>query len=107
MRGPEAMYRNDYDTDVTTWAPQGRLWQVTYAMEAVKQGSVCLGLVSDKYAVLGAYKRCVCAVLDPLPQCCTIRDITTAERATSLWALQPHHRVALRGAAAHAKLAAC
>jgi len=51
------MYRNDYDTDVTTWAPQGRLWQVTYAMEAVKQGSVCLGLVSDKYAVLGAYKR--------------------------------------------------
>mmetsp|Transcript_16153 Transcript_16153/g.38203 ORF Transcript_16153/g.38203 Transcript_16153/m.38203 type:complete len:260 (-) Transcript_16153:49-828(-) len=51
------MYRNDYDTDVTMWAPQGRLWQVTYAMEAVKQGSVCLGLVSDKYAVLGAYKR--------------------------------------------------
>ena len=37
------MYRNQYDTDVTIWSPMGRLHQVEYAMEAVKQGSVCLG----------------------------------------------------------------
>lgn len=33
-----------YDTDVVTWSPQGRLHQVEYAMEAVKQGSVAVGL---------------------------------------------------------------
>lgn len=46
-----------YDTDVTVWSPQGRLLQVEYAMEAVKQGSACLGLVGGKHVVLGALKR--------------------------------------------------
>ena len=51
------MYRNQYDTDCTTWSPQGRLHQVEYAMEAVKQGSACVGLRSDKLAVIAALKR--------------------------------------------------
>ena len=51
------MFRNQYDTDVTVWSPQGHLYQVDYAKEAVKQGSACLGLRSDKYVVLGAIKR--------------------------------------------------
>jgi 20S proteasome subunit alpha 6 len=51
------MYRNQYDTDVTVWSPAGRLHQVEYAMEAVKQGSVCLGLRSNDYVVLAALKR--------------------------------------------------
>ena len=33
-----------YDTDVITWSPQGRLHQVEYAMEAVKQGGATVGL---------------------------------------------------------------
>ena len=31
------MYRNIYDNDVTVWSPQGRIHQIEYAMEAVKQ----------------------------------------------------------------------
>lgn len=51
------MYRNQYDNDVTTWSPQGRLHQVEYAMEAVKQGSATIGLKNKDYAVLLALKR--------------------------------------------------
>eukprot|EP00301_Raphidiophrys_heterophryoidea_P021310 c5782_g1_i1.p1 GENE.c5782_g1_i1~~c5782_g1_i1.p1 ORF type:complete len:267 (+),score=83.21 c5782_g1_i1:1-801(+) len=47
-----SMFRNQYDTDVTTWSPQGRLHQVEYAMEAVKQGSAAVGCVSATHAVL-------------------------------------------------------
>ena len=51
------MYRNQYDTDVTTFSPQGRLFQLEYAMEAVKQGSPSVGLRSKTHAVLVAFKR--------------------------------------------------
>lgn len=51
------MFRNQYDTDVTTWSPQGRLFQVEYAMEAVKQGSACVGLRSQSHAVLAAVNK--------------------------------------------------
>ncbi|KTW26517.1 proteasome core particle subunit alpha 6 [Pneumocystis jirovecii RU7] len=51
------MFRNQYDNDATTWSPQGRLYQVEYAMEAVKQGSVAVGIVSKTHAVLCALKR--------------------------------------------------
>jgi len=46
-----------YDTDVTTFSPQGRLFQVEYAMEAVKQGSACVGATSSTHVVLAALKR--------------------------------------------------
>jgi len=51
------MFRNQYDGDVFTWSPQGRLHQVEYAMEAVKQGSATVGLKSKTHAVLVALKR--------------------------------------------------
>lgn len=53
------MFRNQYDTDVTVWSPEGRLLQVEYAMESVKQGSACVGLRSNSHCVLGALKRSV------------------------------------------------
>jgi 20S proteasome subunit alpha 6 len=51
------MLRANYDTDVTTWSPQGRLFQVEYAMEAVKQGSAVVGLKSKEFVVLCALRR--------------------------------------------------
>mmetsp|Transcript_60353 Transcript_60353/g.99594 ORF Transcript_60353/g.99594 Transcript_60353/m.99594 type:complete len:261 (-) Transcript_60353:237-1019(-) len=51
------MYRSQYDSDVTLWSPQGRLHQVEYACEAVKQGSVVLGLKSSTHAVLVGLRR--------------------------------------------------
>jgi 20S proteasome subunit alpha 6 len=50
-------FRNQYDSDVTVWSPQGRIHQVEYAMEAVKLGSATVGLKSKDYAVLIALKR--------------------------------------------------
>nr|BAN21027.1 proteasome subunit alpha type [Riptortus pedestris] len=51
------MFRNQYDSDVTVWSPQGRLHQVEYAMEAVKLGAATVGVKNKQYAVLVALKR--------------------------------------------------
>ncbi|KAI8803166.1 nucleophile aminohydrolase [Cladochytrium replicatum] len=51
------MFRNQYDSDITTWSPQGRIHQIEYAMEAVKQGSAVVGLKSKTHSVLLVVKR--------------------------------------------------
>ena len=51
------MHGNKYDTDVTVWSPEGKLHQVKYATEAEKQGSACCGIRTNKYVVLGAFRR--------------------------------------------------
>jgi len=53
----QKMFRNQYDSDIMTWSPQGRLHQVEYAMEAVKQGMPVVALKSKTHAVLLALKR--------------------------------------------------
>ncbi|KAG8233923.1 hypothetical protein J437_LFUL005128 [Ladona fulva] len=57
MRTAVTMFRNQYDSDVTVWSPQGRLHQVEYAMEAVKLGSATVGLKNKTHAILIALKR--------------------------------------------------
>lgn len=51
------IFNVQYDTDVITWSPQGRIFQIEYAMEAVKQGSAAVGLKSKTHAVLATLKR--------------------------------------------------
>uniref|UniRef100_A0A8C6WRH1 Proteasome 20S subunit alpha 1 n=1 Tax=Neogobius melanostomus TaxID=47308 RepID=A0A8C6WRH1_9GOBI len=60
-------FRNQYDNDVTVWSPRsGRIHQIEYAMEAVKQGSATVGLKSRTHAVLVALKP----VMDQSRVCC-------------------------------------
>jgi len=51
------MFRTQYDNDITVWSPQGRIHQIEYAMEAVKQGSAAVGVKSKTHAVLATLKR--------------------------------------------------
>ncbi|MFP4632629.1 MAG: archaeal proteasome endopeptidase complex subunit alpha [Halobacteriales archaeon] len=46
-----------YDRAITIFSPDGRLYQVEYAREAVKRGKAALGVAVDEGVVLGAYKR--------------------------------------------------
>lgn len=42
---------------MSVWSPQGRIYQIEYAMEAVKQGSATVGIKSKTHVVLVALKR--------------------------------------------------
>lgn len=51
------MFRNNYDNDSVTYSPTGRLFQVEYALEAIKQGSATVGIAAANHVVLVALKR--------------------------------------------------
>ncbi|MHC1590922.1 MAG: archaeal proteasome endopeptidase complex subunit alpha [Candidatus Helarchaeales archaeon] len=46
-----------YDMGLTTFSPAGRLYQVEYATEAIKQGTTAIGLRTNEGVVLLAEKR--------------------------------------------------
>ena len=49
--------KNDYDRGVNTFSPEGRLFQVEYALEAIKLGSTAIGMVCAEGVVLGVERR--------------------------------------------------
>jgi 20S proteasome subunit alpha 5 len=49
--------RSEYDRGVNTYSPEGRLFQVEYAIEAVKLGSTSIGLRTKEGLVFAAEKR--------------------------------------------------
>ena len=50
------MQKSLYDQSTLTWSPQGRLYQVEYAMEAVNQGNLLVGVKSNTHVVLVGFK---------------------------------------------------
>lgn len=54
-----------YDRGITVFSPQGRLYQVEYAREAVKKGTVSLGIVYDSGVLLAADKNIVEKLMVP------------------------------------------
>lgn len=57
--------RSEYDRGVNTFSPEGRLFQVEYAIEAIKLGSTAVGLQTKTGCVLAVEKRLTSPLLDP------------------------------------------
>lgn len=54
-----------YDRAITVFSPDGRLFQVEYAKEAVKRGATAIGMVFDGGVLLVAYKNANSKLLVP------------------------------------------
>ena len=61
MMGPQM----GYDRAITVFSPDGRLFQVEYAREAVKRGTTAVGIISDEGVVLLVDKRITSKLLVP------------------------------------------
>jgi len=56
--------RSEYDRGVNTFSPEGRLFQVEYAIEAIKLGSTAVGLQTPAGCILAVEKRLSSPLLD-------------------------------------------
>ena len=54
-----------YDRAITVFSPDGRLFQVEYALETVNRGATILGLVCSEGVVLGAEEKIESKLQDP------------------------------------------
>ncbi|KAG2250896.1 hypothetical protein Bca52824_081032 [Brassica carinata] len=57
--------RTEYDRGVNTFSPEGRLFQVEYAIEAIKLGSTAIGVKTREGVVLAVEKRITSPLLEP------------------------------------------
>ncbi|KAK0091601.1 hypothetical protein PV326_002969 [Microctonus aethiopoides] len=53
-----------YDTRTTIFSPEGRLYQVEYAMEAISHAGTCLGILANDGVLLAAERRNTNKLLD-------------------------------------------
>ncbi|CCH60455.1 hypothetical protein TBLA_0C06620 [Henningerozyma blattae CBS 6284] len=56
--------RSEYDRGVSTFSPEGRLFQVEYSLEAIKLGSTAIGISTSEGVVLGVEKRATSRLLE-------------------------------------------
>lgn len=57
--------RSEYDRGVNTFSPEGRLFQVEYAIEAIKLGSTAIGIQTSEGVVLAVEKRITSPLMEP------------------------------------------
>lgn len=84
------MTRSEYDRGVNTFSPEGRLFQVEYAIEAIKLGSTAIGVKTKEGVVLSVEKRVTSTLLEP----------TSIEKVAEI---DEHIGVAMSGLTADAK----
>lgn len=65
------MAKSEYDRGVNTFSPEGRLFQVEYAMQAVKLGSTAIGIRTKEGVVLAVEKR----LTSPLMEASSVQKI--------------------------------
>ncbi len=53
-----------YDSRTTTFSPEGRLYQVEYAMEAISHAGAALGILAKDGIILAAEKKIISKLLD-------------------------------------------
>lgn len=53
-----------YDSRTTIFSPEGRLYQVEYAMEAISHAGTCLGILANDGILIAAENRNVHKLLD-------------------------------------------
>lgn len=68
--------RSEYDRGVNTFSPEGRLFQVEYAIEAIKLGSTVIGICTSEGVVLVVEKR----ITSPLMEPSTIEKIAEVDK---------------------------
>merc|ERR1712061_867702 len=83
--------RSEYDRSVNTFSPEGRLFQVEYAIEAIKLGSTAIGIRTDEGCVLACEKRLTSSLMEPT----TIEKIVEVDK---------HLATAYSGLAADSKI---
>ncbi|CAK9814188.1 Proteasome subunit alpha type-5 [Anthophora quadrimaculata] len=57
--------RSEYDHGVNTFSPEGRLFQIEYAIEAIKLGSTAIGIATSEGVVLVVEKRITSSLMEP------------------------------------------
>jgi len=57
--------RSEYDRGVNTFSPEGRLFQVEYAIEAIKLGSTAIGIRTKEGVILAVEKRLTSPLVCP------------------------------------------
>jgi 20S proteasome subunit alpha 3 len=81
-----------YDTRTTIFSPEGRLYQVEYAMEAISHAGTCLGILAKDGVILAAEKKTTAKLLD------------TVSAAEKLYMLDSHIACGVAGITADANI---